>query len=222
MFTYDHYSNLRCNESIAIGGIVPDIGDVRRLPMFFRCDPDYVYRLGGEPYRAILNSLHFGSEHRFISIDTRIHMMMPGWYPCIPGWHCDDFYRPTGDQPDLVAIRDDLRLQCRHHAVVVGNVAPTEYISRPFVLPLAELDSSAIYRTADAYIEKQVLGVVKTPTFLVGSGRIISFGSFDFHRGTKSSGAGWRLFFRATESDMWEPQNETRTQVQVYLRDAGW
>ena len=25
----------------------------------------------------------------YLVIDTRVHMLMPGFYPAIPGWHCD-------------------------------------------------------------------------------------------------------------------------------------
>src|SRR5580700_1237659 len=87
---------------------------VKNEPMLFNCDFDAAWRLGGPITRyfidAVLRAGGFGSPAEApryfdapIIVDTRVHMLMPGWYPCIPGWHHDDVPRTRADgQPDYV------------------------------------------------------------------------------------------------------------------------
>jgi len=69
-------------------------------------------------------SCHFWEHKEFWSIDTRVHMLMEGMYPCIPGWHHDDVQRTRDDgQPNY---DDELRAE---HAIFLLNahVAPTAF-----------------------------------------------------------------------------------------------
>ena len=193
---------------------------IREAPQFYRADVDMVYRLGGPLYRRILDAMPIKGDRAYVTIDSRVHMMMPGWWPCIPGWHCDDFYRfPKAPyQPDLRAIAQVDRLKCIHHMMMWGT-APTEFVALPFELPPEVHDSPKLYKTCNRLIES-----ANPETFFVKQGEIVTFGSLDFHRGTQATQSGWRLFVRATESDIYGPINEIRTQTQVYLSDpgAGW
>lgn len=192
---------------------------LRTLPQFFRATPEFVWRLGGPIYRKFLSAIQFSGEFKYISIDSRVHMLMPGWYPCIPGWHCDDFYRPNGQQPDLVNVPPMV-----HYAMVLGSTAFTEFISKPIELPSPDTFNSdrPLYAHYNEYIEQ--LKQFKLATIHVKSGEIIRFTGLDFHRGTAATNSSWRLFVRATESDIQEPYNELRTQTQVYMPSPfeGW
>lgn len=198
--------------------------ELSKLPQFYRAGCDFAYRLGGEVYREMFKLPVFISDFRHISIDSRVSMLQPGWFPCIPGWHCDDFYRPNG-QPDLEAIEKG-RAPSVHHMMVLGNSSLTEFIS-PIELPApAELGQSSdpLYGRYDKLINRRIECLDECATFSAKEGQLIQFGPLDFHRGTPATKAGWRLFVRITQSNHREPKNEIRTQTQVYLTDVsrGW
>lgn len=199
--------------------IKADADEIRRLPQFHRGSLDYVYRLGGTLYRAILDRAPFRTNRKYISIDSRVHMLMPGFLPCIGGWHCDDFYRPTGKQPDLPGLMNRPNLMAVHHAFILGTEAPTIFAAESFSLPDEALRSEHVYHDCHRYIEE-----LNPKTFEAPESTFVSFNSLTFHRGQRSKGSGWRLFLRITESDHYQPLDEIRTQTQVYLVDerAGW
>jgi hypothetical protein len=232
---------MRFNENVKFGQILTDMpaeSEIRHIPQFYRASADYAYRLGGPVVRKFIDALPLDSRFKYLSIDSRVHMLMPGWMPCIGGWHCDDFYRPgqVGNvaaggpvQPDLEGIiRDDK--YSKHHAFVVGNVAPTEFITTPFNMEIPHINPGEnLYKKFDDYINWAIAwgssrNYPDIKTAFIKSGQIVSFDCFDFHCGTVATSSGWRLFMRATESNHWEPQNEIRTQTQVYLESfhAGW
>lgn len=110
--------------------------------MLFCSGWDFAYENSGPITREILDklSLEFGRDSEMVSdnypypvVDTRVHMLMPGMVPAIPGWHCDNVPRGESGQPDLTkAARDQL-----NYTVLVGDsdfIAPTEFITNPLTL----------------------------------------------------------------------------------------
>lgn len=211
--------------------------DLRQLPMFFRCDPDYVYRLGGSLYREILDKAPLTGKGKHISIDSRVHMLFPGFWPGIPGWHCDDFFREgQPNQPNLALMMTMPEVQSTHLSMCLGDTAPTEFAGEPFLLSEKALKDELVYRACDHeiqkgrsftilagtsnYCEEYLPYRTKTPDF----GDFVRFDCFTWHRAVKATAAGWRLFIRITESDHWKPLNELRTQVNCYIDDPsmGW
>jgi hypothetical protein len=202
------------------------VPDCKRIIQFYRADLEFVIRRD-ETLRHIVNVL--GSQGhlnkgKYVSIDSRTHMLMPGWYPCIPGWHCDDFYRPDG-QPDLENLPP-----IQHYSVVFGaDVATTEFIWTPteFASPteIYEVEDSEapLYGYYNQFWNSRTSldGVVKRKA---SSGELIQFSGLSFHRGLAAVKSGWRTFVRVTVSDHREPKNEIRKQTQVYLTDPfkGW
>lgn len=191
--------------------------DIRLLPQFFRADINFVYKFGGSVYRDFLSKIEIDSAFKYYSIDSRSHMLMKKMYPCIPGWHCDDFYRPNGRQPDLKNIP-----KMRHHAVVLGDCSLTEFITTSLNLidpnnldqsiPLYGQYDDIVNHTSDLFFQ------------VAESHQIVEFGPLDMHRGSAAAKNGWRHFIRITESDHWAPVNEIRHQTQVYLTEPfyGW
>lgn len=239
---------MRFNENVRFGHIIPasdlpDQSEIRHIPQFYRASADYAYRLGGPMVRKFIDALPLDKRFKYLSIDSRIHMLMPGWMPCIGGWHCDDFYRPAAVpnvaafspvQPDLEGIVRDEKYS-KHHALVIGNTAPTEFIVTPFNMDIPSVKPGEnLYKLFDDLIEQELDSFIDSDqgcvsnssieTACITPGQIVSFDCFDFHRGTVAQFSGWRMFIRATESNHWEPQNEIRTQTQVYLENfhAGW
>jgi hypothetical protein len=202
----------------------PTQDEIRQIPQFYRADFDMVYRLGGDFLRQVLKYCKFESHYNYLSIDTRVHMLMPGWYPCIPGWHCDDFYRPTGGQPDLENVMT--KAMATHHLVVAGDTSFTQFLCLNSDLPspseLQHIPGNLYAKYDDLINAKIEAGTLKS--FDVKNGEIIQFSPLDFHRGVQATRHGWRVFARTTQSNHYQPQNEIRTQTQVYLPvvNAGW
>jgi hypothetical protein len=194
----------------------PNQDEIRVLPQFYRADYDMVYRRGGLLLRQTLEAMPLAGTFKHISIDSRTHMLMPRMYPCIPGWHCDDFFRPTGDQPDLVNV--SALAPSVHHSVIFGNNSLTEFIVEPLELPdpsrLVNVEGQPVYGVYDRMIEN-----LRPEKRWVQEGEIVTFGPLVFHRGVPATAPGWRYFLRVTESNHWEPRNEIRTQSQVYLTE---
>lgn len=56
------------------------------------CTVDRTYNLMPEVKPIIEDLINSGSLELDSSqylVDVKVHMLMPGQYPCIPGWHCD-------------------------------------------------------------------------------------------------------------------------------------
>lgn len=185
------------------------------------------YRLGGSFVRTFLDMLvhAVSATSKYVSIDSRAHMLMPKMYPCIPGWHCDDFYRPkrTKGQPDLRAVLQEA--PASHYCMVLdaGTGSLTRFATSEIDAPTFEDGvcdgGETLYGVAHDVIEKQ-----KISSYLIKSGEVVRFSPLSWHRGEPAIAAGWRYFIRLTESNHHEPLNELRTQTQVYLTEpfAGW
>lgn len=217
---------------VSVVAALPRFGeaDIKSEPMFFK----------GSAMRAIAGEL--GSmpitaaflaevEKRWgtlanVLFDSRSHMLMPGMFPCIPGWHTDEAPRPDhlGGQPNLECEE----FQAQHMLAVVDTCTGsfTEFAPSPFTLDVRALEALAaetnrtVYKLADAEVSKMGLNAAR-----VGNGEVVEFDCFSWHRGMAAKRRGWRFFIRATKgSPNRVALNERRTQVQVYLPDltVGW
>lgn len=207
------------DESTSLVAKVDFLTSPRGLTQFYRASAEFAFEHGGAFFGDLLPLLDLKGG-RYVSIDSRVHMLMPGWYPCIPGWHCDDFHRPEG-QPALESL-----LPIKHYCVVLGaEVSTTEFLWQPADLPtpteIYEVYGSdrPLYAIYNELIESRQL-----KTRRLRSGEVLRFSGLDFHRGLPAERAGWRAFVRVTVSDHREPKDEIRNQTQVYLTAPfeGW
>jgi len=141
-------------------------------------------------------------------------------FDVIPEW--GRFTEKLEDPKWVIAEAERLVLD---HAILLGKTAATEYACTPFTLPDWVVDGSSVYADADREIESHAdsrLG--REETLIAPFGFFVSFGALVWHRGNQATEHAWRLFVRITESDHWQPRNEMRTQVQVYLTEPskGW
>ena len=84
--------------------------EIKNEPMFFNSDFNYAYEKGGPITRSFLDNLPDDWKNQPLAFDSRVHMLMPGWFPAIPGWHHDDVPRPeipTGQHFTMSAIPED-------------------------------------------------------------------------------------------------------------------
>jgi len=207
---------------------------VKNEPMFFNCDLDFAYTNGGPITREFIENLPRDWVNTDPVLDSRVHMLMKNWYPCIPGWHHDDVPRSTSTgQPNYV----NPEYHSEHlMGLVNGHICPTQFaigqveVSDPDPTKRQyNVWNSDIEASIDDMIERMKRDVSFAAPFKVykaESGRYIQFDRHAFHTGVKAVAGGWRWFIRLSRNTERQKSrtNEIRRQVQVYLEEpmAGW
>src|SRR6476659_2902434 len=134
---------------------------IKKEPMFFNSDFKYAYENGGEITRSFLDALPEDWKNQPLVFDSRVHMLMPGWYPAIPGFHHDDVPRPeipvgqhfaTAGQPDY----DSPRYRSQHIiGLVNADICPTEFAVGPCVMSEVA-DGDIVYRKWHLEVERHL------------------------------------------------------------------
>jgi hypothetical protein len=204
--------------------------DIKNEPMFFNCAPLFAWQNGGPITRAFLDALPMDWCGDDTVFDSRVHMLMPGWYPAIPGFHHDDVPRPeipagqhfiTAGQPDY----ENPRYRSEHIlGLVNGDICPTVFALGECTMPAVE-EGELIYRKWHPEVER-LLAEGKMTQYRTESNTLIYFDCDTFHSGVKATGNGWRWFGRISRNTdrVNKITNEIRSQVQVYLEFPmeGW
>jgi hypothetical protein len=194
--------------------------EVKNEPMLFNCDIRHSIKYGKSITLDFLMSLPMEilKNPTFI-FDSRVHMLMKGWFPCIPGFHHDDVERTlaTG-QPNYI----NPSTRSNHaFALVNGDICPTEFALGDYSLEIPE--EGIIYKEWHPKVQSLISDGLMT-SHKVKSNQVIFFNDRAFHQGTKAVENGWRWFGRASWDTTRKPTNEIRNQVQVYLEFPmeGW
>lgn len=203
---------------------------IKNEPMFFNCDAEYALKHGGPITKQFLQALPSQILDKPLVFDSRSHMLMPGWFPAIPGFHHDDVPRPeipvgqhfvTAGQPDY----DNPRYRSEHiMGLVNGDICPTEFALGQCTMP-SVAKGDLIYRRWHEEVER-LLGEMKLASWHAPDRTLVYFDCDAFHQGTKAVSNGWRWFGRIS----WNTErtskvtNEIRAQAQVYLEFPmeGW
>lgn len=191
---------------------------IKNEPMFFNSSLEFACKHGGPITRAFIDNLPLDWFIDNPVIDSRVHMLMKNWYPCIPGYHHDDVPRstPTG-QPNYLTPEYHSEHLC---GLVNSEICPTRFVDD--VVNLSEPDVSVLQ------YEKwhKELEIIAPKTYDAESGKYIQFDCNAFHTGTKAVAGGWRWFIRLSRNTDRQKNitNEIRRQVQVYLENPieGW
>lgn len=193
----------------------------------YRCDLDFAYKHSNENFNKILDIFHtiityaHPNEFKYVSIDSRTHMLMKGMYPAIPGWHCDDFYRPDNEenrinetiQPDFVNLMK--MAPSIHYMILIGDCSLTQFLDEEINLPLPfelPISNRTYYTIYDELINEKNPKIYKCQP-----STLYRFGPLAFHRAMPATERGWRSFIRMTLSNHRIPKNEIRYQSNVYL-----
>lgn len=220
------------SQARAVGGFAGRIKNeaIKNEQMFFNCDLDFAYDNGGPITRSFIMNLPEDWNKSEVVFDSRVHMLMPGWYPAIPGFHHDDVPRPdipvgqhfiTAGQPDY----DNPRYKSEHIlGLVNADVCPTH-----FATGTAEFkevaDGDLIYRQW----HKEVLQHIEDGNLKLWEApdrTLLQFDADTWHTGQQASGNGWRWFGRVSRNTDRTKKitNEIRVNAQVYLEFPmeGW
>ena len=191
---------------------------IKNEPMFFSASPAFALQNGGPITKQFLKQLPWKNDDGTMVFDSRVHMLMPGWYPCIPGWHHDDVPRTRSDgQPNYNEGKSQHIM-----AIVNGGICPTYFAVGNGHLPEIPL-GKVIYKEwhplVELLIKNNILTVCECP-----SNYMVQFNYQSFHRGSAAIRSGWRWFGRVTRNSTRKVTNEIRKQVQIYMSEenAGW
>lgn len=211
---------------IDLGGFgdksLEDVNILKNEPMFFGANLEFALKNGGSITKSFFDSIPEDWKDGPLIFDSRVHMLMKGWYPAIPGYHHDDVPRHgTYNQPNYV----DPEYRSEHlMGLVNGHIAPTMFAVGECVMP--EVSEGEIvyenwHREVSRQIKDNILTSVEAPTQ-----RIIYFDDESFHTAQGAVMPGWRWFGRVSRHTARtdNPPNEIRKQVQVYLSNpmGGW
>lgn len=220
------------SQARAVGGFARAVKNeqIKSEPMFFNCDLNFAWDKGGPITRSFISALHLDWTNRDVVFDSRVHMLMPGWYPAIPGYHHDDVPRAdipagqhflTAGQPDY----DNPRYLSEHIiGLVNADVCPTHFATG--VATFSEVpEGETVYKhwhpEVLRHIENGNLTQWEAP-----DRTLLQFNHDTWHTGSKAVLNGWRWFGRVSRNTdrVKKITNEIRVNAQVYLEFPmeGW
>lgn len=190
---------------------------IKSEPMLHRADWEFAYKHGGPLTRQFLVHLPWWSD--VVLIDSRVHMLMPGMYPCIPGWHHDDVPREREDgQPNYI----DPSYRAEHCMALWGDCSLTEFAIGEHLVDIPPVGKK-IYKELSPIVERLCEdGMLKR--VIAPEGRMIYFDWETWHKGTPATKNGFRFFIRATRWSKLPAKNEIRLNANVYMPviEEGW
>lgn len=199
--------------------------EVKNEPMVFSASYEFAYEHGGDITRLYLEMLEMNDsvDLSALVIDTRVHMLKPGWFPSIPGWHCDAIPR---NEDRIVDLDHPHIPNIKHHLALVdcGTGSLTKFlVDEPEGLPKVADEGENLWGTHSKLI-REALERDELTSYEVDNEFLYHFPAMKYHTSVPATGHGWRFFFRASENTLTRgPFNEIRNQVQVYLPlDIGW
>lgn len=193
---------------------------IKNETMFFNCDLNFSYENGGPLTKAFIDDLPSDWKKCNPVLDSRVHMLMPGWFTCIGGFHHDDIPRnTTSGQPNY----DNPDYYSEHlMGLVNAEISPTLFALGTHSLP--EVRDDVVYKVWNSIVEQQLKSGILKP-YEVGSGKYVEFDWQSMHAGQAVRKNGWRWFVRLSRNTVRQTSitNEIRRQTQVYLDPTvGW
>lgn len=213
---------IHIESELKLGVHLPEFSqdEIEAEPMLHKADCDFAMRNGGPITRAFLQNLNWHTnDWDAVLIDSRVHMLMPGMIPCIPGWHHDDVPREREDgQPNYI----NPSYKSEHCLALFGDCSRTEFAVGAHEIEVPEIGCK-IYKSWHPQVESLCeAGTLKRRTAPVN--RLVFFDWQTWHRGTEATKNGFRFFIRATRNSNRTPRNKIRRQANVYMPviEEGW
>jgi len=196
---------------------------VKDEPMFWRASVDLAFANGDFLTRSFIFELmrypEWAAVRDTILIDSRVHMLFPGWYPSIPGYHFDDVPR---ELPNKQPNHRNPSYKAEHAMMLVGDASLTQFALGTAEFPEVGPDD-LYYQKWHPIVEQYVKDGVLESRYAEPN-KLIFFDWNTWHQGVKATKRGNRLFIRATRNTNLKMQNEIRRNAQVYLENPmeGW
>jgi hypothetical protein len=215
---------------------------VKATPSLWQADLETAALFGGELTRHALGAMKIRGDKKYVVVDSKVHLLMPGQCPAIPGWHTDGaprtvgtpptrtfgelVYSPLGSGPPNLAVQEEWDAAGdvpRFHLLVTGDGCLTEFLDDPLELPAPE--SHDLYRTISA----QIAGRPELRRSFAPSCTVVEWDWWNLHQGIYATRREFRFLIRVTESDYHAPQPRRnldqilRSQQMVYSpTEFGW
>ncbi|EOP80887.1 hypothetical protein CN448_31320 [Bacillus cereus] len=208
----------------------PSIEILKNTPALWNASLDDALKYGGELTKAAISAMNLRHDRKYIVVDTKVHMLMPGMCPAIPNWHSDGVPRGLELRPEAKAepniFAQEKMSNSRFHLLVTGEGCLTEFIGQPVELDVPEEPNTKLYSMVNQQVREKV-GAGELEVFTAPTCTPIEFDWFDIHRGIEATKHEWRYLIRVTETDHMPPQTDLRqiirTQQQVYVpTNFGW
>lgn len=200
---------------------------VKNTLSLWSCSLEDAVKYGGELTREALSNIPLVGGYKHTIVDTKVHMLIKGFCPAIPGYHTD--HTPRGkDLNPLTKDQPNIHLQETNkaptlHLLVTGNHCLTDFLVDPLDLNIPEKPTSDLFKI----ISEQVNQKADLKKMTADSCRWYSWDWWNLHTGVIASGFEWRYLIRVTETDYQEPEKDLRkiirTQQNVYVpQSIGW
>jgi hypothetical protein len=188
-------------------------------------------KYGGDLTRAALGSMNLTMKKKYIIVDTKIHMLIPGMCPAIPGWHTDGVPRgnsldPTAKQKPNIYAQEEMDSPI-FHLLVTGETCLTHFIKeREFELNVPSQPDTKLYKMVSKQVNEKV-GNGELTSYEAPSCTPVMWDWWEIHTGIPAKKHEWRFLIRVTESDIQKPKTDLRevirTQQQGYMpMEFGW
>jgi hypothetical protein len=188
-------------------------------------------RYGGSITRDALGLMNFKGDRKNIIVDTKVHFLLPGMCPAIPGWHTDGVPRgktllPHDHGEPMPLFQDSGSIsEPRYHLLVTGTHCPTKFLNESFSMSAYDNDSN-LYENMTHAVNDLVDNHGWT-TFDSPDSTVLEWNWWNVHTAQLATARGWRYLIRVTETDYIEPINSPadfiRTQNNVYSpMEFGW
>ena len=222
-----------CRNPLVLAGTIeqPPTLELKNSFSLWNASLDDAVCYGGALTREALKAMNLRHDRKNIIVDTKVHMLMKGMSPAIPGWHVDGAPRdnnknPGGSgKPDTFAQENDPRPN-RYHILITGTGCLTQFINTPTNITIPAEPSYDVYTMMSEQVQfsvKQHPEIVMTAP----SCQVVEFDWWDIHTGIVATKNEWRYLIRVCESDYYEPRQDLREvirmQSQVYApHDFSW
>jgi hypothetical protein len=188
-------------------------------------------KYGGDLTRAAIGAMDLQMTKKNIIVDTKIHMLLPGMCPAIPGWHTDGVPRgnsldPTAKQAPNIHVQEHMDSPI-FHLLVTGTSCLTSFIhNRDVYLEVPDTPDSGLYSMVNKQVDSLVKGK-ELETYEAPSCTAVMWDWWELHTGVPAKHHEWRFLIRVTETDIQEPKTDLRdiirTQQQGYMpMHFGW
>ena len=208
--------------------------EIENTPTLRQASLDTALRFGGTLTRKAIGAMNLTNSRKYIVVDTKIHFLMKGWCPSIPGWHTDGVPRgkelnPAGSGlPDIGSQAIIKNRPPIYHLLVCGSNSLTNFIEdRNIELEVPDEPTDYLYAAITKDV-KEKLAYRKINTFTLPECQVITWDWWELHSAEWASERGWRYLIRVTETDDIVPRRKLeevfRYQNMIFVKsdEIGW